>query len=64
MPRTKPVEQYLKVKYKFGVKITSWALKHCPGIVSCRYCFTTVDFAKVKGQLITHGESDKHRQGS
>ena len=31
------------------------------GIASCRYCFTTVDFAKGIGPLISYSESNKHR---
>ena len=58
------MEKYVNVKDKFGVKIGSWALKYCPGIVSCRYCFNIVNFATVKGVLIFHSESDKHRPGS
>ena len=61
MPGTKHIDQYVKKKDKYGVKIGAWAAKHSPGIASCRYCFTTINCGKGKGPLISRSKSSKHR---
>ena len=61
MPGAKHIDQYVEKKDKYCVRIGAWAIKHFPGIASCRCCFTIIDFAKVKGSMIGHSESNKHR---
>ena len=64
MPGSVNLSAYSDVKDKYGVKVSDWAKQISPGHFSCRFCVPekTLSFAKGKGSLTQHSESEKHRK--